>query len=93
MTSFTTLYYTVFINIGGAVEVDFEDVEMLLRTLEGRLQPFLFTKEIDVKLCESKESDFRERFVAIYRDGQRKTLEDVIHVLNSMLGKNIEEEE
>ena len=91
MTSFTTLYL-LFYNIVGAVEVDFEDVEMLLRTLQGRLQPFLVTKEIDVQLCESKESDFRERFVAIYRDGQRKTLEDVIHVLNSMLGKNIEEE-
>jgi hypothetical protein len=68
------------------VTVDFEDVEMLLHTLRGRLQPFLLTNTQDILLCQASGGDPRARFVAVYRDGQRRVLEDVILVLEGMLG-------
>ena len=90
-----------------AVVVACEDVEMLLQTLQGRLVPFTKTKDVDVGLIvgskEAKEVlngdggedgvvKARRRFVAMYRDGQRRVLEDVIQVLKSMLGVDDEED-
>jgi hypothetical protein len=65
---------------GGAgeepVEIGLEAVELLLDTLQRRVQPCLATKAKDC-LCETH--------VATYRDGQRSVLEDAIETLEMML--------
>jgi len=85
------------------VHVEWEDVDMLLRTVRKQAQPFLLTKNVDTANAANNNSNgsgvlqfgTRAHFISMYRDGQRRVLEDAIVVLTEMLGgvEEAEEEE
>jgi hypothetical protein len=77
-----------------AIQVEWEDVNLLLQTVLSRIQPFLKTKEDDSKHASEPISngDPREQFVSMYRDGQRQILEDIIVKLKTMISEFEQEE-
>ena len=81
------------------IEIGIEDVELLFETVKRHLGPFAKTKEKDVARAAASGSpgsaktpqqvsmdDMREIFVARYRDGQRRVLEDAMAMLWEMMG-------
>ena len=81
-------------------ELGIEDVELLFETVKRHLGPFAKTKEADVARAAGASvaaasgtpaeqvsmDDMREIFVARYRDGQRRVLEDALATLWGMMG-------
>eukprot|EP00939_MAST-03C_sp_MAST-3C-sp1_P001481 g1481.t1 len=70
--------------------VEWEDVNALLHTIKHRLGPFLRTQKRDQSMASGETktpADPRERFVAIYRNGQREILEEVANILGEMIGE------
>ena len=76
-------------NIKNAIQVEWEDVNLLLQTVRARIQPFLQTKEDDLKQASATifNENPRAQFVSMYRDGQRQILEDIIDKLKTMIGE------
>ena len=76
-------------NIKNAIQVEWEDVNLLLQTVRARIQPFLQTKERDMKQASATifNENPRAQFVSMYRDGQRQVLEDIIDKLKTMIGE------
>merc|ERR1712113_925190 len=73
------------------VEVEGDNVELLLGTLRERLKGFMETKTRDHHFVADgaaegqAEIDVRIRYVARYRDGQRRVLEEAVKALEEML--------
>ena len=66
--------------------VDQDDVEMLLAVLRARLAPFSETAERDRYFANNEigdKYDPRVAFIAMYRDGQRRVLEDSVGCLDA----------
>ena len=69
----------------GPVEVDLDSAEMLLAALTRKLGPFQVTAAYDEEMMEGDEADMRPAFVAMYRCGQRRVLEEAVETLEEML--------
>ena len=76
------------------ISIGVEDVELLSKTVQSRLQPFAATKSADIALSaanfeKSQEhvsmDDMRRIFISRYRDGQRRVLEDALQTLSQMI--------
>ena len=71
------------------ISVEEEDVRMLLATVQQRLAPFAATQAEDRAGAGAEWPDtpdgVRAMFVNIYRNGQRKVLEDAVTTLEGML--------
>ena len=82
---------------GAEVEIDGDDVQLLLVTLQQRLAPFAATAAADARLARALErpgatdappvTDARKVFMAMYRDGQRCVLEEAVETLEDMLSQ------
>ena len=76
----------------GAVQVGVEEVEMLLSALRPRLARFAATAEEDSRDAAGESGEGRPQFVAWYREGQRKVLEQAVETLEEMMPEEEEKE-